>query len=360
LNVTNVAIFPFPSACLLDASASQTRKSHGCVVRVEAGSQVSGFALAAFDVRENVAVLASEFVLGADPRATTALWERMAGACAKRGSGLLIEAAAVLDIALWDLKAKLNREPLWRTLGGARPRVNVHLAAGAPGLSDDEFVQRCSSLSRQFGFRAAKVNVGKRSEAAAMLVRVRDSLCQTAGSPPTLMIEGDESWSAKDAIHYVRKLEGDLDLAWIESATRPEDFRGLKRLSDSIRGAVCGGAALPSVHAYLSYLQHRCVDIVQIDIARVGITGAMQVADAAFGFELPVALCASIGNVGAHAAAALPYCMSMEVIAPEAGNQLDSDVRIEGGWAIAGDRTGHGVALDFAALETTSPAMQLA
>jgi hypothetical protein len=49
-------------------------------------------------------------------------------------------------------------------------------------------------------------------------------------------------------------------------------------------------------------------------------------------------LSAARGNIQTHVAAALPYCMSIEIKEVAAGG-----VRIEGGWAIADDRPGHGL-----------------
>ena len=42
-------------------------------------------------------------------------------------SGVARCALACLDIALWDLKAKINDEPLWKTLGGNNNKVNIHI-----------------------------------------------------------------------------------------------------------------------------------------------------------------------------------------------------------------------------------------
>ena len=54
----------------------------------------------------------------------------MMNRAADRGAGQgAKDGIAALDLALWDLKAKLNDEPLWKALGGRRPRVNVHAGA---------------------------------------------------------------------------------------------------------------------------------------------------------------------------------------------------------------------------------------
>jgi len=265
-------------------------------------------------------------------------------------AGLLSHGAAILDVALWDLKAKANDEPLWKTLGASRPRVNVHLASCSPTSNDADLSEWYATMSREFGFRAAKLRVGADQPADMQrLGLMRQALLQHA-SAPALMIDADESWSPKQAIRNVRAMEEEFDLTWVESPTLRGDFLGLKRVSDGIRAAVCAGGNLEFAQGYLPHLHHRALDVVQIDTASCGITGALQLADAAFGFELPVALADSPGNTHAHLAGALPYCMSMEVSCPASNDVFTTGVRIEKGWAIAGDRPGSGLEVDAKAL----------
>ena len=57
---------------------------------------------------------------GQDPRATFALYDRMLAHVFKSGhSGATFGGIGTLDMALWDLKAKMAGEPLWRTLGAS-------------------------------------------------------------------------------------------------------------------------------------------------------------------------------------------------------------------------------------------------
>ena len=55
---------------------------------------------------------------GADPRQVVSLWIRMNDYLHKAGNeGAASAALSTIDIALWDLKAKIAGEPLWRPLG---------------------------------------------------------------------------------------------------------------------------------------------------------------------------------------------------------------------------------------------------
>ena len=62
-----------------------------------------------------------------DPRRIEWLWSRMWRAHHYAGRGGPVSfAIAALDTALWDLKGRTLREPLWRLLGGHRPEVRAY------------------------------------------------------------------------------------------------------------------------------------------------------------------------------------------------------------------------------------------
>ena len=165
------------------------------------------------------------------------------------------------------------------------------------------------------------------------------------------MIDADECWSPKEAIRAVREIEEQFDLTWVEAPTRRWDFLGLERVSNAIRSAVCVGGALATTGELLPHLHQRSVDILEISLESGGISSALQRADAAFAFELPVTLSECLGNVGAHLGGALPYCMSLEVLdAVPPTDVFSTDVIIKDGWAEVGNRSGNGLHLDRRAL----------
>jgi len=158
------------------------------------------------------------------------------------------------------------------------------------------------------------------------------------------MIDAGHGWSVQQAIERIRSLEGQFDLTWVEGVSRDADARGLKRLSDSVRCAVCVGRGFTTIGEYLPHLERRSADVVQLDINAIGITAALQVADAAFGLELPVTLSAAPGNVHAYLSGVMPYFMSAEIRDPgPLTRDFASDVRIVDGWAVAGDAPGNGL-----------------
>ena len=103
---------------------------------------------------------------------------------------------------------------------------------------------------------------------------------------------------------------------------------------------------------FLAYFHHDSVDVIQASYGMGGITCALQIADAAYGHDLPVTLGGSPGMIHAHLASIMPNFMTMEVVDPEPKDGVfTTDVRIEDGWAYPGDRPGNGLQIDYDALE---------
>jgi L-alanine-DL-glutamate epimerase-like enolase superfamily enzyme len=304
------------------------------LVELHTDAALIGIAVAPADVDWHVRTLVAEVLTGEDPRAVTALWQRL-----RQTQGVRRVAAAAIDSAMWDLKAKAHDEPLWRALGALRPRVNVH------ALTAD------LALVQEHGIRGGTLALSDDADRDLQRLTALHATLTSHSDAPTLVVAADGRWSADTAIERIRALEARYDVAWIESPTRSDDPAALRRVSDAVRAAVCVGRDLDAPAALLPHFEQHAVDVVQIDSARHGVTGAMQLADAAFGLELPVTLCDSIGIVHAHLAAAMASHASMEVALPMLAPAIvSSDVRIENGWAVAGDRAGNGLVVNRDAL----------
>jgi L-alanine-DL-glutamate epimerase-like enolase superfamily enzyme len=351
MKITGVKVTPY--ACTPDRVPAGRLASNGCVVELETDAGITGVAIGVDGARAQIERLVEGLLLGADPRAVTGIWRRLADVqAARRREGLLNTSIAVLDIALWDLKAKANEEPLWKTLGGTRPRANAHAGAVPLAANEAELGEWYESMAREYGLRGAKLKVGLDEDADLERLGVMRSVLQSVTADPVLVVDAHQGWSPRQAIRRLRDMEKEFDVAWAEDVTRSWDFPGLKQISNAIRGAVCVGEDLATLGEFLPHFHHRSADVIQIDVGAVGISGALELADAAYGFELPVTLVEAPGNFHAHLAGVMPYFMSLEVIDPVPAVPIyTTDVRIEAGWAVAGDAIGNGLAVDRGALK---------
>lgn len=328
-----------------------TGRGENCWVELHSGEGLNGAAVAHSWARPAILAMAQDLLVGEDVRAVTTHWQRMGQCMSHHGDGALAHARAVLDMAAWDLKAKARSEPLWKSLGGARPRANAYLTWPGTDENDDGF----SALSQVFGMRGGKLLLVDGMESDRLrLERLRDAL-RAVTHQPEIMIDAGGQWTPTESVRKIRSLESEFDLTFVQGVTERGDFAGAKRVGNKVRAAVCAGAGFATASEYLPWFRHQAANVIEIDMHHFGVTGALQLADAAYGLELPVTLSAVPGNIHAHLAAVMPYFMSMEVTRPEvSAGPLRSDVHFEAGWGIAGDAPGNGLSVTPDALGNVS------
>lgn len=289
---------------------------------------------------------------GEDPRAVSALYDRMLAQVFKAGhAGSTFGGIGTLDAAIWDLKAKAAGEPLWRLLG-ARDRVVHGYASGLDIALDDEQLAAFYARMAERGFTSGKLKGGRDVESdIRRLGIIADELGRNAARP-ALMLDANESWNLKQAVRYISAVEEQLDLTWIEEPLRRWDAAGHARLSGSIKAAVATGENLTGLDQYLPLFDNRAVDVVQAG-AVWGVTHFLRVAYAAHSRDLPVSPVGLTANTAVgHAAAAIPNHLSAEVQDLGTPFGVTVDETYEDGAIVLGETPGNGITIDEAAIAT--------
>jgi L-alanine-DL-glutamate epimerase-like enolase superfamily enzyme len=288
---------------------------------------------------------------GEDPRAVTALYDKMLRHTFKAGhAGALFGTIGALDTALWDIKATLAGEPLWRLLGGRDRTVPAYASGLDIGLEDEHLAAVYHQYAAR-GLRAAKLKGGLDVERDRhRLTLVREVLAEAGGGVrPGLMLDANESWTRKQAVRHIAELERTLDLTWVEEPVRRWDAEGLAVVGRGIRASVATGENLTGLEQYRPLLAAGAVDVVQT-AAVWGVTHFLRVATLAHAHDLPVS---SVGTtpIGLlHAATSVPNHIVAELqdLTPPVG--LTLDLRIEDGGYVLGDSPGLGVRVDETAI----------
>jgi L-alanine-DL-glutamate epimerase-like enolase superfamily enzyme len=283
---------------------------------------------------------------GEDPRSTAALYDRMLRQTFKAGhAGALFGTIGALDTALWDIKAQVADEPLWRLLGGRDRTVPAYASGLDFGLSDDELVTLYRAYAER-GLRAAKLKGGLDvDQDRRRLMLVRDVLAEANGIRPGLMLDANESWTRKQAVRHVGEIERTLDLVWVEEPVRRWDAEGLAIVGRGIRASVATGENLTGLEQYRPLLAAGAVDIVQTGVVW-GISHFLRVAALAHAHDLPVSPVGTTPLPLLHAATAVPNHIASELqdLSPPVG--LTLDVHVEDGAFVLGDSAGLGIRID--------------
>lgn len=317
-------------------------------VFIDTDEEATGIAVATPGAAPIIAGLAEELV-GRDPLAVTAHFERMQRRVFKGGpGGAAGNAVATLDCALWDLRAKLHGVPLWRELGGETNRIPAYASGLDMPLSDDALRTYYRDMAANHGLRAGKLKIGRYPASDRRRLGImRDALVDGSGrSDVALMVDANEFWTPKQAIARIAELERDVDLVWVEEPVRRDDHPGLARVSRGIRAAVATGENLTSATQFVPLLTHESVDVVQVGIQGTGITGALRIFEMAAAFGLPVALVNSPGRYAAHVGSVLSNHLMMEVLDPGPDAVYTIDDRLEDGMIVLGDSPGLGITFE--------------
>lgn len=287
---------------------------------------------------------------GQDPRAVSTLYDAMLARVFKSShGGATFGGIGALDTALWDIKAKVAGEPLWRLLGAGDRYVPGYASGLDAALTDDQLADLYGTFAER-GFASAKLKGGRNLEADLRRFGILTDLLSANAATPALMLDANESWNLKQAVRYVSALEERIDLTWVEEPLRRWNAEGHARLSASVRASVATGENLTGLEQFRPLLDAGGVDIVQAG-AVWGITHFLRVALTAHSRDLPVS---PVGLTANHsvtaAAAAVPNHLSAEIQDFGAPFGLTLDQEFADGGVVLGDRPGVGIEVDERAI----------
>ena len=128
----------------------------------------------------------------------------------------ITDVIAALDVALWDLKAKSNDEPLWKTLGASSRAVKAY-ASGIDLCLDDDEIRAFYESQASRGIAIGKLKVGLDREGDLRRIGIMKEALASSGRDPILLIDSNEYWSPKQAIQQIRYFERHHDIFWPRS-----------------------------------------------------------------------------------------------------------------------------------------------
>jgi len=240
-------------------------------------------------------------------------WLRMRAALTGRAGGILIEAIAGVDIALWDVVGKALGQPVHRLLGGMG-RTTVDCYASSINWADPAQMQAQTHTVVAMGFKAIKVKLGTPvRQAIEAATRVRAA----AGDDMRLGVDANWAYTLDEAVTVGHALH-DLGYWFFEEPIVPEDVAGYAHLRRSLAIMLAAGESDYTVAHAAQLLKDRLVGIIQPDVARAGgISETRDIATLAHAFHVGYA--PHVGWSGAvcvaaslHLAAAMPAFTSFE------------------------------------------------
>jgi L-fuconate dehydratase len=223
--------------------------------------------------------------------------------------GVMHMAIGAVINAAWDLAARRAGKPVWQFIVDMTPeeivrcidfrylqdaltvtealeilrrnenaklqRIAYLLDRGYPAYSTtpgwlgypDEKMIALARSAVDSGFRTIKLKVG---------LDVNDDVrrcClarETVGPQIAIAADANQRWGVADAIEWIKRL-APFDLAWVEEPTSPDDVLAHRTIRDAVAPTpISTGEHTQNRILFKQFLQHKAVDVLQIDATRVG------------------------------------------------------------------------------------------
>jgi len=226
--------------------------------------------------------------------------------------GAIGYAISAVDSALWDLKARLLRLPLFRLMGGVRDEVPVYGSGGFTSYSDEQQSRQLGGWVHGQDIPRVKIKIGEDwgRDVEHDLDRIHKARV-TIGDEAELFVDANGAYSRKEAVRVARRAAEDR-LSWFEEPVTSDDLEGLREVRDAIDADVAAGEYGFDLPYFRRMCEAESVDCLQVDATRCGgYTEFQRAAAAAASFSLEVsAHCAP--NLHAHVAATTPNLRHVE------------------------------------------------
>ncbi|HKU17225.1 MAG TPA: D-mannonate dehydratase ManD [Steroidobacteraceae bacterium] len=323
-------------------------------------------------------------LIGRDPRQIEDTWQYLyRGAYWRRGP-VTMRAIAAVDVALWDIKAKMAGMPLYQLLGG-RSREGVLVYGHANGKDIGETAEAVGHYI-DLGYKAIRAQSG--------VPGIKDAYGVGRGKlfyePADASLPSETGWNTQKALNYVPKLFARLRetygfevqllhdghhrytpqeaatlgkmlepyrLFWLEDATPAENQEAFKVIRQHTVTPLAVGEIFNTIWDAKDLIENQLIDFIRCTVVGAGgITHLRRIADLASLYQI---------RTGCHGATDLsPVTMGtalhFDTWVPNFGIQeymrhteetdavFPHDYRFKDGMLFCGERPGHGVDIDEA------------
>ena len=274
-----------------------------CLVAVETDDGIIGHGITGITeeevIAETVNRIAGPALIGEDPLAHERIWDKLYWLLSPRGqTGYASHVIAAIDVALWDIKGKALGQPVWRLLGGARPRVPVYATFGF-NFFDREQVAEAARIWRGKGFARLKMTVGnqamqRRDEPRPLAdviredeVRVR-AVREAAGDDAELFIDANCSLDGFHAVKLANRIE-DCGITFFEEPITQNDVLQMADMRRRTSIPLACGQNEGLAFRFRDLLRNDAVDVLQPNVVITGgYTQCAKIAGMAAAYNVPI------------------------------------------------------------------------
>jgi L-alanine-DL-glutamate epimerase-like enolase superfamily enzyme len=300
------AVYVIPTdAPEADGTLAWTETTVVLVTAAAGGERGMGWSYAAAAAGAIVTDVLAAAVLGRRAFDIPGTAEAMARAVRNIGRpGAAAMAISAVDVALWDLKARLLGLPVAGLLGRALPHVPIYGSGGFTSYDERRKREQLAAWVGRDEIPRVKIKIGEDWGGNERRDLARVALAREVIGPDTeLYVDANGGYRTGQAVRVGHRL-ADYGVTWFEEPVSSQDLAGLASVRSQITPDVAAGEYSWSLADSARLINAGAVDCLQLDATRCGgFTEFLRGAGLAAAHNLQVsAHCAP--NLHAHVGAA--------------------------------------------------------
>jgi L-alanine-DL-glutamate epimerase-like enolase superfamily enzyme len=200
--------------------------------------------------------------------------------------GLVSTAISAIDNCLWDLKARLLKQPLLAILGKMREQVTAYGSGGFTSYSEKQLIDQLTGWASD-GLPSVKMKIGRHPDQDVSRVAAAQ---KALNGRAELFVDANGAYTRKQALHKAHQF-GELGVTWFEEPVTSDDRVGLHLLVEHappVMNIAAGEYCYVLDDARL-LLEAQAVDVLQADVTRCGgVTNFLKIANVCETYHFPL------------------------------------------------------------------------
>lgn len=226
-------------------------------------------------------------IIGRNALHISNLWEDMHKVVRNNGhQGLCAMAISAVDIALWDLKAKILKLSLPDFLGRVRDSIRVYGSGGFCSFTQTQLKNQLESFAN-LGIKDFKIKVGADPDTDLLRIAFARNIITDAAA---LFVDANGAYTTQQALSKAEEFS-EFNVIWFEEPVGSDNVAGLSYLVQKAPSSmeITTGEYGYDLYSYLRWAQNQAMHVAQVDVTRCGgITNFLRICDLLTAYNLPI------------------------------------------------------------------------
>lgn len=249
-------------------------------------------------------------LVGQDPWDVDRLWDIMYRSCINGRKGENMQAISYVDCALWDIRCKAAKLPLYKMLGG-KVQKKIRAYANTAGYPQDlESVETAGKDLTNKGFTAIKWGIAygpaQGEGGIKKTVEIFRTLRETVGNDISIFLDAWSSWDVRYTLRIAERLK-EINVCLIEEPVLADLQESYQYLNDRCCIPISGGEHEYTRWGFKSLLDKDACALYQPDPAwSGGISECRRIIDLISCYDRLASIHNSLPGVGIHVSCTYP------------------------------------------------------